>query len=549
MLGSFTRASTRWRLLNERCFSTCSIQLGHDGEIVSRPARKLPHGPARTRFAPSPTGYLHLGSLRTALFNYLLAKSTGGQFLLRIEDTDQALKLEDLSSKRTALYLEHAELLLESGHAYRCFCSSKRLNELANHRNKLGLPTDYDRGCGSIPQGESKDRAEKGEAHVIRLKTPDQYPEFHDLVYGKVGQSKKNAASFKHGEPTYEDPILLKSDGLPTYHLANVVDDHHMEITHVVRAAEWMSSTPKHLAMYDAFKWRPPAFAHVGLLQNAEGQKLSKRNFDQDVSHFRNTLEILPEALVNYVALLGWSHDQKSDVMTLKQLVENFELKFTKGNTIVKDYKLWFLQKAHMRRCADENGPEFENVVNKVHDIAQSANTISTSTFMKSVLQERDLRSYIAAILRADAKNFTNAKSFLDNNSYYFETPQSAGYRDLDQDGKAIHPIPTSELSAAAGLLEHVPSDRWTAQTIKERITDILTTSSQDPNPKIEGDLRSPKPDQKPSQLQKAWSKALHHYLRWSIAAGKPGPAISETMEILGREESLSRLRRTAECC
>lgn len=268
-------------------------------------------GPARTRFAPSPTGYLHLGSLRTALFNYLVAKATGGQFLLRLEDTDQVClrilnhaislirtekngsrcrskvvwgfrmggnwiwwgfvefgwfctsltfpqgqprevhmahinrsetytclnathNLITDQSERTELYKEHTEKLLESGNAYRCFCTSERLHTLAEHKNKLGLPPDYDRTCAHIPKEESDDRASTGESHVVRLKVPDKYPVFDDLVYGIVRQRKApQGENLK--QTSFDDPILLKSDGFPTYHLANVVDDHLMKITHVIR--------------------------------------------------------------------------------------------------------------------------------------------------------------------------------------------------------------------------------------------------------------------------------------------------------------------------
>ena len=237
-------------------------------------SQKLPAKPARTRFAPSPTGDLHLGSLRTALFNYLLAKATGGQFLLRVEDTDQkrtvpgaqericrdlrwaGLQLDEgpevggdygpyQQSQRTAIYSKHAQQLLQSGHAYRCFCSAERLDELVRMRNQLGLPTDYDRTCLGLTREESDAKASQGHTHTIRLKVPDVYPRYDDLVYGRVGGARPpKEKSLTHALQSFEDPILLKSDGLPTYHLANVVDDHLMEITHVVRAVVCTASAP-----------------------------------------------------------------------------------------------------------------------------------------------------------------------------------------------------------------------------------------------------------------------------------------------------------------
>ncbi|KAG7002356.1 glutamate--tRNA ligase [Physcia stellaris] len=197
-----------------------------------------------------------------------------------------------------------------------------------------------------ILRDESDERASHGEAHVIRLKTPSQLPNIEDLVYGTVGNRK--LAKLGSDGLAYEDIILLKSDGLPTYHLANVVDDNSMRITHVIRAVEWISSTPKHLLLYKSFGWEPPYFAHVGLLQDGQQQKLSKRDgksADLNVRGFRDR-GILPEALLNYVALYGWSHNKASDVFNLEELVRTFDLKFTKGNTIVKPEKLKYFQKS-----------------------------------------------------------------------------------------------------------------------------------------------------------------------------------------------------------
>lgn len=190
------------------------------------------------------------------------------------------------------------------------------------NRKVLGLETDYDRSCAAIPAEESEHRAAIGESHVVRLKAPSRWPIVNDLVYGQVGKTKHTHGSITStGKVSFEDPIILKSDGLPTYHLANVVDDHYMKITHVIRATEWLSSTPKHLAMYEAFGWDPPAYAHVGLLVDTAGNKLSKRNQDIDLDSYRRRW-YFPEALINYVALLGWSHSIRSDVMDLQQLIE-----------------------------------------------------------------------------------------------------------------------------------------------------------------------------------------------------------------------------------
>lgn len=193
---------------------------------------------------------------------------------------------------------------------------------MARHRNEMGLTPGYDRTCAGISKEESDERAANGELHVVRLRVDDQYPMFNDLVYGKTGQNRPVGQRGGH-EGVYPDPILIKSDGHPTYHLANVVDDHFMEITHVIRGTEWMSSTPMHMALYNAFEWKPPQFGHVPLLVDMNGQKLSKRNADIDISFFKDQQGIFPETLANFAALLGWSHTRKSDVFSLKELEEN----------------------------------------------------------------------------------------------------------------------------------------------------------------------------------------------------------------------------------
>ena len=243
-----------------------------------------------------------------------------------------------LQSKRLSLYQSHIGPLLQGGHAYRCFCSAERLDNLNQARNDKGLPLGYDRKCLDISIPEAERRAAGGELHVIRFRASDQgYPEYKDLVYGKVQRPRMQ------GFDVYDDPILIKSDGFPTYHYANVVDDHLMKISHVIRGAvsflhhcrvdlrgnienpflrqEWISSTPFHIALYNAFQWDPPAFAHVGLLQDENRQKLSKRNHDLDIQSFERN-GVLPHTMVNFAALLGWSHNRKSDVMNLQELTD-----------------------------------------------------------------------------------------------------------------------------------------------------------------------------------------------------------------------------------
>ncbi|KAF1938436.1 glutamyl-tRNA synthetase [Clathrospora elynae] len=495
----------------------------------------LPTSPARTRFAPSPTGYLHLGSLRTALFNYLLAKRTGGQFLLRIEDTDQKRTVPDAEqrlfddlrwaglqwdegpevggpygpykqSQRSAIYKEHAQSLLASGNAYRCFCSAERLNHLAEHRHKLGIATDYDRTCASIAKEESDDRAHNGESHTVRLKVPDQYPTYKDLIYGTFRPLKKRGHVT---ETSYEDPILLKSDGLPTYHLANVVDDHLMKITHVIRGSEWMPSTPKHIAMYEAFGWTPPEFAHVGLLVDENGNKLSKRNFDTDITAFKE-MEIFPETLTNFAALLGWSHREKSDVMDLQTLIQNFSLKFTKGNTTVTFGKMQFLQRKHALTRAEKGGPQLQEMVANVTGLLTSPD--SPYQDWKSIVGSALPEDYITSIVAVDAENYTNANEFLYRNAFFF-TP-------LRPFHKAPPVTTSSDIPMRAQMLSEIIEEDWNKENLMQKVREIV-------DGRAEG---------------KAGSKDVYHYLRKTITGQEQGMRIFDVMVILGRGETLARL-------
>ncbi|KAF2140755.1 uncharacterized protein K452DRAFT_193462, partial [Aplosporella prunicola CBS 121167] len=404
----------------------------------------VPETPVRTRFAPSPTGYLHLGSLRTALFNYLIAKRTNGQFLLRIEDTDQkrtipdaeARLIEDLQwaglqwdegpgvggpygpykqSERTEIYQDAAKQLLESGHAYRCFCTPARLKELAELRSSMGLPTDYDRRCAHIDKAEADDRAHRGETNVIRLRAPDKYPSFYDINYNVVGGATKPAVN--NASESYEDPVLLKSDGLPTYHLANVVDDHHMKITHVIRGTEWMPTTPKHIALYEAFGWEPPRYAHVGLLTDKFGNKLSKRNMDIDIASFRNK-GILADSLVNFAVLLGWSSKQQNETLTLNQLAETFTMKFTKGNARVEEGKLDYFNRHHKLLRLRPGDPLFEQAKDElVALVGQNGHP----GIDPSILKDRDVRGHVHEALKYSAHNFTTPADFLKTHDFLFE--------------------------------------------------------------------------------------------------------------------------------
>lgn len=298
------------------------------------------------RFAPSPTGFLHLGSLRSALYNYLFAKSHGGSFILRIEDTDrtrivpEALeKLQDtlewagippdegpraggsygpyIQSQRIDIYNEKAQMLLQTGRAYRCFCTNKRLELLRRSSHSRGETPKYDNKCRQLTEKEINQKLADKIPHVIRFKLQTTTEPWEDLLFGAIAD---NIADIEG------DPVILKTDQYPTYHFANVVDDHTMAITHVLRGVEWQNSTPKHIQLYKAFGWKPPKFAHLPLLVNKDGAKLSKRQGDLHVEYFKNN-GYYPESILSFICHVGggFGTDQMAG-MTLTDLIEKFSL-------------------------------------------------------------------------------------------------------------------------------------------------------------------------------------------------------------------------------
>jgi len=325
--------------------------------------------PVRTRIAPSPTGDPHVGTAYVALFNYALAHQHGGQFVLRIEDTDQkrssteaegmiydALRWLGLEwdegpdvggpygpyrqSERSEIYTEHAEKLVESGHAYPCFCTRERLDELRAEQKAAKGRFGYDGHCRSIDRKEAAERRAAGEAHVIRLAMPTEGEiEVHDLLRGEV--------TFEAAQ--IDDQVLVKSDGYPTYHLANVVDDHLMEITHVIRAEEWISSLPKHVQLYEAFGWELPVFCHLPLLRNADKSKISKRKNPVSLNYYRRA-GFLPEAMLNYLALMGFAMPDEQEEFSLAEFVEAFEpAKISLGGPVFDLEKLTWINGRHIR--------------------------------------------------------------------------------------------------------------------------------------------------------------------------------------------------------
>ena len=360
----------------------------------------------RTRFAPSPTGKMHVGNLRTALYEFLIAKHDGGDFVLRIEDTDRERYVEGavdiiyrtlaetglvhdegpdkdggygpyIQSERQAsgLYLEYAKKLIESGHAYYCFCDKERLESLKTTVSDDGKEiTVYDKHCLSLTPEEIQANLDAGKPYVIRINMPTEgTTTFNDDLYGEITVENKEL----------DDMILIKSDGYPTYNFANVVDDHLQEITHVVRGNEYISSSPKYQRLYEAFGWDVPKYVHLPLITDEEHKKLSKRSGH---SSYEELVEqgFLPEAIVNYIALLGWSPEDNREIFTLDELIQNFDyLKINKSPSVFDINKLKWMNGEYIKAMDNEKFyemalPYVKEVIKKDLDLNMIMDMVKT---------------------------------------------------------------------------------------------------------------------------------------------------------------------------
>ena len=329
----------------------------------------------RVRYAPSPTGLQHIGGVRTALFNYFFAKSNGGSFILRVEDTDRERysdeSLQDLydtldwlgvkwdegpvvggpcgpyiQSERFAIYQEYAKKLVDMGKAYYCYCSAERLEALRQKQIEEKSPVQgYDGHCRDLTAEQRAELEAQGIKPVIRLKVPREgSTTFHDVLMGDITRENKDISP---------DPVLLKSDGFPTYHLANVIDDHLMGITHIMRAQEWIPSGPLHVLLYEAFGWEVPTYCHLPMVMGNDGHKLSKRHGSTSVRDFRKK-GYLPEALLNYVSLVGWSYDGEKEFFSREELEKCFSLdKINKAPGVFDYQKLDWFNAQYIRRKTD----------------------------------------------------------------------------------------------------------------------------------------------------------------------------------------------------
>ncbi len=493
----------------------------------------------RVRFAPSPTGYLHVGGLRTALYNYLFARKQKGVFVLRIEDTDRTRYVEGavenllrtlawagldydegpvlkdagslmqdplrvdsknypdiveigkygpyIQSERLDIYNRHILRLIEKKKAYYCFCTAERLEQLRETQQKQNLQTKYDKHCLSLTPEEIENNLKANHPYVIRLNVEsNQTIVVEDKIRGRV----------EFDSNLVDDQILIKSDGYPTYHMANVVDDHLMNITHVIRGEEWLPSTPKHVLLYDAFGWEKPVFAHLPLLLNPDKSKLSKRQGDVAVEDYRSK-GYLPEALTNFVALLGWNPGTEQEFFYLNELVEQFSLeRVHQAGAVFNLEKLNWLNFEHLRQKTDA----------KVLEMLKTA--LHESKYQESKYPD----SYLFQVIEAMRPRVSFVKDFLEQSSYFFEPPTA-----YDQE---------------------VIKKRWKAET-PSQVEKLITEFSS---------LNDPSKEDYEHALHRAaealaiGNGKLIHAVRLAVSGVGGGPGLYDILHILGKEEVINRL-------
>lgn len=381
----------------------------------------------RTRFAPSPTGFLHVGGLRTALYAYLWAKKHNGKFLLRIEDTDRTrlvpgavqniidtlrwagLEFDEgpgklgvcesyIQSERLPLYQKYAQQLIDQGHAYVCFCSAERLEMVRNRQIAQKLPPAYDKSCRKLSAQDVAQKKSEQATWVVRMKVPEEGElTFNDVIRDDVTFSFKNV----------DDQVIIKSDGFPTYHLAVVVDDHDMQISHVIRGEEWLSSTPKHILLYRYFGWTPPVWAHLPLMLNLDRSKLSKRQGDVAVEDYK-AKGFFPEALINFIAFLGWNPGDTREIFSLQELIQEFTLdRVGKSGAVFNLEKLLWLNQQYLLKKSNQE----------------------LLALLKPLLNERGIigfeDTYLLQVIELLKDRVTFVVDYLEHGAEFFAAPQT----------------------------------------------------------------------------------------------------------------------------
>ncbi|NFR88042.1 MULTISPECIES: glutamate--tRNA ligase [unclassified Clostridium] len=476
----------------------------------------------RTRFAPSPTGYMHVGNLRTALYAYLIAKHEAGDFILRIEDTDQerlvdgavdiiynTLKLTGLNhdegpdvggevgpyvqSERKAIYLEYAKNLVEKGEAYYCFCSKDRLDMLKENAEALKRPFKYDKHCLHLTKEEIEANLAKGLPYVIRQNNPTTgSTTFDDVIYGKITVDNSEL----------EDMILIKSDGLPTYNFANVVDDHLMGITHVVRGNEYLSSSPKYNRLYEAFGWDVPIYVHCPPIMKDTHHKLSKRNGD---ASFEDLIQkgYLKEAVLNYIALLGWNPGTNEEIFSLEELTEKFDFKdISKSPAIFDDAKLKWMNGEYIRKLS----------LDEFHELA-------VPEYKKVLKKDFDLK-FISELLHTRCELLSDLADQID---FLEELPEYSTDLYVHKKMKSTVESSLENLEKVLPIIEEIDETNWNKDYIHEKVFELIKSL-----------------EIKNGQMLWPIRTAL------SGKSFTPGGAF-ELAILLGKEESISRLKKGIE--
>ena len=470
----------------------------------------------RVRFAPSPTGFLHIGGLRTALYNFLFAKNQNGKIILRIEDTDKKRYVEGavenllktlewagidfdegpriggesepyFQSQRLEIYKKYADELISKGKAYYAFDTPERLQHLREQQQKLNQQTMYDKFALTLSQDEVGKKLENGETYVVRLNVqPNETVVVDDLIRGKV----------EFDTNIVDDQVLIKSDGFPTYHLANVVDDHLMGITHVIRGEEWISSTPKHLLLYEYLDWEKPVFAHLPLLLNPDKSKLSKRQGDVAVEDYRNK-GYLKEALINFVALLGWNPGDEQEVFTMKELINKFSLeRVHKAGAVFNIEKLNWLNAEHLR-----SKPNDELLL-------MLKDELSKSYYKDKVLDD----DYLLLIIEAMKPRVSFVNEFITKCTYFYTEPTEYD--------------------------EHVIKKRWKDDT-SEQLIKLRDNIAQLDNP-VKEDFENALT--KTSEELNIGKGKLIHPVRLALSGIGTGPGVYDLLNIIGKDESIERI-------
>jgi len=478
----------------------------------------------RVRFAPSPTGLLHVGGARTALFNWLLARRTGGRFILRIEDTDRARCTPEalasiieslrwlgldwdegpevggdygpyVQSERVDLYREFARRLIEAGGAYPCYCTPERLEQMRAQQQAHKQAPGYDRRCRRLTAEERADAEAAGAPHVVRFAVPEEgSTAFDDLIRGRI--------EFENS--VLDDMVILKSDGFPTYHLANVVDDHHMQVSHVLRAEEWISSTPRHLLLYAALGWEPPRFGHLPMVLGRDRSKLSKRHGAAAVTDYRE-MGVLPEALVNFLALQGWAPGDDAEIMDRDELVRRFSLEGVSKAPAVFDLEKLDWLNGHYIRAAS-----LERLADLALPHLRQAGLVSADPSPP----ERDYLQRVMGLVQERMKRLSEAPALTDfffSEEVVFEPAAERKWLTRDY-------VPEACERLAERLEGLVPFDAASAEQVVRALSDEMGRKAAE----------------------------LIHPTRVALSGRTKGPGLFEMMEVLGRERTAARLRGAA---